>query len=196
MRAIRDHLRRVSRPADARPGLRPPGAVTHPERTDDPAVLRWVVHGTELPFTGPLASAPGLDGLLGGDLEAVTVTPGAVLTTAAPGRSWRELGPRVRAALGTALGSVADWLPGPGARRLDADETLRWCARELIDGPVGRIATAHGGAIELVDAHDGVVRVRMHGACRGCPAAVVTMTQRLEAQLRRRVPGMRAVEQA
>ncbi|MFC2641404.1 MAG: hypothetical protein ACFN04_07540 [Propionibacterium acidifaciens] len=30
----------------------------------------------------------------------------------------------------------------------------------------------------------------------GCPAAVLTMRQRLETQLRRRVPGMRAVEEA
>ena len=61
---------------------------------------------------------------------------------------------------------------------------------------MGEIAAAHGGSIELVGARDGVVTVRMHGACRGCPAAVLTMRQRLETQLRRRVPGMRAVEEA
>lgn len=191
--------------ARRRPAAAPPAPATrrwgraaagiHPERTGDDAVLRWAVHGVELPFVGPLVAAPGLDDLLGAELSSVEVVPGALLVTAAPGSDWRELGPRVRTALIRALGRVGSWTPGPGAQQLDADGTLRWCARELIDGPVGEIATAHGGSIELVDAHDGVVTVRMHGACKGCPAAVITMKQRLETQLRLRVPGMRAVEE-
>ncbi|RLP08195.1 NifU family protein [Propionibacterium australiense] len=192
---MRSRLRRRGS-QDARPGRGPSPAATHPERTGDPAVLRWAVHGVELPFAGSLVAAPGLDGLLGAELEAVTVVPGALLVTAAHGGSWRELGPRVRTALTTALGSVDDWVPGPDARPLDADETLHWSARELIDGPVGELAAVHGGAIELVGARDGVVTVRLRGACRGCPAAALTMTQRLETQLRRRVPGARAVEEA
>ena len=188
--------RRPPRCPAARAGRAPAPAVIHPERTGDPAVLRWVVHGVELPFVGPLLGAPGLDELLGAELTAVEAVPGALLVTAAPGGSWRELGPRARTALVTALGRIGAWAPGPGARRLGPDETLRWCARGLIDGPVGGLAAAPGGSIELVGARDGVVTVRMHGACRGCPAAVLTMRQRLETQLRRRVPGMRAVEEA
>lgn len=171
------------------------GTALHPERTADPAVLRWLVHGVVLPFAGPLVSAPGLDGLLGSELEGVEADPGCLLVTAAPGRDWHELGPLVRTALITALKDVDAWVPGPHAQRLGPDEALRWCAQELIDGPVGEIATAHGGSIELVEAREGVVRVRMRGACRGCPAAVITMKQRLEAQLRRRAPGLRGVEE-
>ena len=64
---------------------------------------------------------------------------------------------------------------------------MRRCADELIAGPVGAVAAMHGGSIELVDVtlHCGqrTVDVAMKGACRGCPAAVITLHQRLERQL-------------
>jgi Fe-S cluster biogenesis protein NfuA len=37
---------------------------------------------------------------------------------------------------------------------------------------------------------DGVVRVRMLGACDGCPSAIVTLTQSLERAVRERWPGV------
>ena len=79
--------RRPPRCPAARAGRAPAPAVIHPERTGDPAVLRWVVHGVELPFVGPLLGAPGLDELLGAELTAVEAVPGALLVTAAPGGS-------------------------------------------------------------------------------------------------------------
>jgi Fe-S cluster biogenesis protein NfuA len=48
---------------------------------------------------------------------------------------------------------------------------------------------ADGGDIELVDVDDqGVVQVRFQGACVGCPAAAMTLTQGVERSLRQRVP--------
>ena len=45
----------------------------------------------------------------------------------------------------------------------------------------------HGGSIELVDVTvdngQRTVAVAMKGACRGCPAALITLHQRLEHQL-------------
>jgi Fe-S cluster biogenesis protein NfuA len=34
---------------------------------------------------------------------------------------------------------------------------------------------AHGGDVELVDAIDGMVRVKLKGACNGCPMATMTL---------------------
>lgn len=46
-----------------------------------------------------------------------------------------------------------------------------------------------GGDIELVDVDDdGVVQVRFHGACVGCPAASITMSQGVERTIREKVP--------
>ncbi|MEU3983781.1 NifU family protein [Streptomyces sp. NPDC026672] len=54
---------------------------------------------------------------------------------------------------------------------------------------MGDLARSHGGTIELVDVCDGVVSVRLRGACHGCPAAWFTLHQRLERLLRRCHPG-------
>lgn len=48
---------------------------------------------------------------------------------------------------------------------------------------------ADGGDLELVDVkEDGVVQVRLHGACRGCPSAQMTLKMGVERNLMERVP--------
>ena len=47
---------------------------------------------------------------------------------------------------------------------------------------------ADGGDVELVDVIDGVVRIRFHGACQGCPSAGMTLQMGIERVLRERVP--------
>jgi Fe-S cluster biogenesis protein NfuA len=48
---------------------------------------------------------------------------------------------------------------------------------------------ADGGDIELVDVlHDGVVHIRFHGACNGCPSSTMTLHSGIERNLRERVP--------
>ncbi|KAE8762461.1 NifU family protein, partial [Georgenia thermotolerans] len=70
------------------------------------------------------------------------------------------------------------------------DARLRAAAEEVIAGPVGDLARSHGGRIELAEVRDGVVAVRMSGACHGCPAAAVTMHARLERLVRERCEGL------
>jgi Fe-S cluster biogenesis protein NfuA len=48
---------------------------------------------------------------------------------------------------------------------------------------------ADGGDIELVDVSpDGVVHIRFHGACHGCPSSTMTLHMGIERNLRERVP--------
>lgn len=48
---------------------------------------------------------------------------------------------------------------------------------------------ADGGDIELVKVDDdGVVHVRFHGACHGCPSSTMTLQHGIERNLRERVP--------
>ncbi|MDT8436854.1 MAG: NifU family protein [Gemmatimonadota bacterium] len=53
-----------------------------------------------------------------------------------------------------------------------------------------------GGDIELVefDAPEGVVRVRMVGACYACPMSMLTLKAGIEQRLRMQVPEVRSVE--
>ena len=48
---------------------------------------------------------------------------------------------------------------------------------------------ADGGDVELIDVQDGgIVRIRFHGACQGCPSAGMTLQMGIERVLRERVP--------
>lgn len=47
---------------------------------------------------------------------------------------------------------------------------------------------ADGGDVELVDVKDGVVTVRLTGACGGCPMAGMTLKMGVERMVRKEVP--------
>jgi len=54
---------------------------------------------------------------------------------------------------------------------------------------------ADGGDIELLEVTgDGMVRVRLQGACSGCPGAAMTLKALVESLLKRRVPEVKGVE--
>ncbi len=54
---------------------------------------------------------------------------------------------------------------------------------------------ADGGDAQLVDVTaDGVVKVRLQGACRGCPMSQMTLKRGIEAALKAAVPGVKSVE--
>jgi Fe-S cluster biogenesis protein NfuA len=62
-------------------------------------------------------------------------------------------------------------------------------------GDVRPALQADGGDIELVGVtDDGVVQVRLQGACAGCPMSQLTLTQGVERHLKTVVPGVERVE--
>lgn len=54
---------------------------------------------------------------------------------------------------------------------------------------------ADGGDVELVDVDEsaGVVKVKLTGACGGCPFATLTLTQGIEKTLKNEVPEVKKV---
>jgi len=53
---------------------------------------------------------------------------------------------------------------------------------------------ADGGNIELVGVENGVVKVRLTGACAGCPMARMTLHWGVEQFLKRKIPQIQRVE--
>jgi Fe-S cluster biogenesis protein NfuA len=53
-----------------------------------------------------------------------------------------------------------------------------------------------GGDVELVDVQDGIVTVRLKGACHGCPMAQMTLKNGIEKLLKREVPEVQSVQAA
>lgn len=53
---------------------------------------------------------------------------------------------------------------------------------------------ADGGDVVLIDVEDdGTVKVKLTGACGGCPMATMTLKQGIERLLKKEVPGVKEV---
>jgi Fe-S cluster biogenesis protein NfuA len=53
-----------------------------------------------------------------------------------------------------------------------------------------------GGDVELVDVRDGIVTVRLKGACAGCPMSQMTIKNGIEKFLKKEIPEIVAVQAA
>ena len=63
--------------------------------------------------------------------------------------------------------------------------------REKVEAALDKIRPAlraDGGDVELVDVKDGVVTVRLTGACGGCPMATMTLKMGVERVIKEEVP--------
>ena len=68
--------------------------------------------------------------------------------------------------------------------------------REKVEAALNRIRPsllADGGDVELVDVEGGVVRLKLTGACSGCPMAAMTLQHGIERVLREEVPEVKEV---
>jgi Fe-S cluster biogenesis protein NfuA len=52
-----------------------------------------------------------------------------------------------------------------------------------------------GGDCELIDVEDGIVKLRLLGACGSCPSSTITLKAGIERALLEEVPGVVEVEQ-
>jgi Fe-S cluster biogenesis protein NfuA len=81
---------------------------------------------------------------------------------------------------------------------LSSSAPLEESMREQIEQALDKIRPAlerDGGGVELVDVEDdGVVRVRLTGACGGCPMSQMTLKQGVERIVKQMVPEVKAVE--
>jgi Fe-S cluster biogenesis protein NfuA len=69
--------------------------------------------------------------------------------------------------------------------------------REVVEKALEKIRPAlraDGGDIELIDVVDGVVKVRLTGACGGCPMSQMTLKMGVERVLKQQVPEVKSVE--
>ncbi len=53
---------------------------------------------------------------------------------------------------------------------------------------------ADGGDVELVDVRDGIVSVKLTGACGSCPMSQMTLKAGIERAIKEAVPGIKGVE--
>jgi Fe-S cluster biogenesis protein NfuA len=69
--------------------------------------------------------------------------------------------------------------------------------KEKIEQALNKIRPAlqaDGGDVEFVGVENGIVKVRLTGACGGCPMSQMTLKMGIERHLRKEVPEVKSVE--
>lgn len=68
--------------------------------------------------------------------------------------------------------------------------------REKVEAALAKVKPslqADGGDVELVDVKDGVVKLKLTGACSGCPMSAMTLQMGIERILKQQVPEIKKV---
>jgi Fe-S cluster biogenesis protein NfuA len=66
---------------------------------------------------------------------------------------------------------------------------------EAVMNEIRPMLQADGGDVELVDVtEEGVVKVRLTGACGGCPMSQITLSSGIERRLKEAIPEVQRVE--
>ncbi|MBN2137212.1 MAG: NifU family protein [Sedimentisphaerales bacterium] len=80
-----------------------------------------------------------------------------------------------------------------GCSEKNADQTIQDKVKETLDS-IRPSLQAHGGDVEFVGLDDdNTVRLRLQGACQGCPGAQMTMKMGIERILKEKVPEVKEV---
>jgi Fe-S cluster biogenesis protein NfuA len=148
---------------------------------------------TASPLAEALFQLPDVAGVFfGADYVSVTKAP--------HGTDWSELRPGILSTImdhytsGQALMRVGD---GANTSTDANDSEIVAEIKQLLDSRV-RPAVAQDGGDILFDAFDeetGVLRLRMRGACAGCPSSAMTLKAGVEQMMRHYVPEVTSVEQ-
>ena len=187
------------------------------ETTPNPATLKFlpgeqVMAAGTREFTSheEAAASPLAEALFGlGDVTGVLFGRDFVSVTAVPGVSWPQLKPQVVSLLldhfvaqaplfaGGTAGDIAipdDDEAGVGDDPADADVVAQ--IKELIETRVRPAVANDGGDIIYRGFREGVVFLKMQGACSGCPSSTATLKNGIEGLLKHYVPEVTEVRAA
>lgn len=170
------------------------------ETTPNPATLKFIPGCDVMPrgtanFTGPEDAARSplalrvfeIDGVSGVFLGSDFVT-----VTKMPNRDWNVMKPMILSAIMEHFTSgdvaIRD-APGAGAESADAAEgDIDAQIKELLETRVRPAVAQDGGDITFESFEDGIVYLRMQGACSGCPSSTMTLKHGIENMLKYYVP--------
>lgn len=112
---------------------------------------------------------------------------------------WKVLKPQIFAAImdffSTGLPVMTDEPPpSDTAIQPDDDETVQMI-KELLETRIRPVVQEDGGDIVYMGFEDGIVKLKMQGACTSCPSSVVTLKSGVENMLRHYVPEVLGVDQ-
>jgi Fe-S cluster biogenesis protein NfuA len=72
-------------------------------------------------------------------------------------------------------------------------ETALESIEKVLDDKVRPVLREHGGNVRVMSFRDGVLKVKMQGACNNCPSAVFDVEKLVAAEVREAIPEVRDV---
>ena len=188
------------------------------ETTPNPATLKFlpgeiVMAAGTREFTSPEAAAasPLAEALFSlGDVTGVLYGRDFIAVTIAPGAEWAPLKPQVLALLLDhfvaqaplfTTGAADFAVPGEADDDTDygddpADAEIVEQIKDLIETRVRPAVANDGGDIIYRGFREGVVYLKMQGACSGCPSSTATLKHGIESLLKHYVPEVSEVRAA
>jgi len=178
------------------------------ETTPNPATLKFLP-GHQLISTAPVDCPTAedaarlsplaervfmVDGVVG-----VMIGSESVAVTKAEGASWDVLKLQIMGVLVEHLSRgykvVYDGEQKPQVGSSAFDDTVEGQIQMLIETRVRPVVARDGGDIVFDRYEDGIVYLRMKGACAGCPSATLTLKKGVESMLKAYIPDVLAVQQ-
>lgn len=187
------------------------------ETTPNPATLKFIpgervmTSGTrEFTNHDEAAASPLAEALFDlGDVTGVLFGGNFIAVTAGPGAEWSSLKPQVVAILLDHFVSQAPLFHGPDASGITvpgedegdlgddpADAEIVEQIKDLLETRVRPAVANDGGDITYRGFRDGVVYLKMQGACAGCPSSTATLKHGIESLIKHYVPEVSEVRAA
>lgn len=125
-------------------------------------------------------------------VSGVFLGPDFVSVSKADDTDWNMLKPMIMAAmmehLSTGQPIVIESAKDANADSGEDDDEIVAQIKELIETRVRPMVMMDGGDIAFESFDDGIVYLRMHGACSGCPSSTATLKSGIEGMLKHFVP--------
>ena len=180
------------------------------ETTPNPATIKFlpgqrIIDSGSYDFPDVTAAAVSplarrLFGIVG--VMRVFIAVDYVSVTKADDTDWSMLKPMILVALMEHLSTrqpviedaYAAAMTGLGESEADDEITIQ--IKELLDTRVRPMVARDGGDIVFDRFEDGIVYLRMQGACSGCPSSTATLKSGIESMLRHYMPQVQEVRAA
>jgi Fe-S cluster biogenesis protein NfuA len=127
-------------------------------------------------------------------VSGVFICQNFVTVTADTDEVWSTLSPQVVDTISAHLAADEPVLTGDLDDHEGDGGEVENKIKEILDQQIRPAVAMDGGDIVFVEFVNGVVRLKMQGACGGCPSSTATLKQGIEARLRHFIPQVQSVE--
>ena len=129
-----------------------------------------------------------------GSVSGVLIGRDFVTVTKKPDQEWSVIAGSISEILNKRLGSSEKLVDDAVVKKSDSPiSETEMQIRRVIDEEIRPAVARDGGDIIFDSYEDGIVRLRLQGACSSCPSSIMTLKMGIENRLKQVIPEIREV---